>query len=82
MSVPGVNLVPSNFNTWLVVAPDGSICTPPMLNEFAIATSDGRERVYTPVVALADTVTWLDVPTTLDIKLTPYYRICCLVLIE
>jgi hypothetical protein len=80
--VPGANFVPSNFKTWLVVAPEGSICMPLTDRDVAIATEEGRERVYTPVVALAATAISLAVPTTLDIKLTPYYSICCFVLIE
>ena len=82
MSVPGANLVPSNFKTWLVVAPEGSICMPPTDRDVAIATEEGRERVYTPVVAFAATAIWLAVPTTLDIKLTPYYGIGCFILVE
>ena len=55
VSVPGANLVPSNFKTWLVVAPEGSICMPPTVKAVVIATEEGRERVYTPVVAFAAT---------------------------
>ena len=55
---------------------------PPTVKDVAIATEEGREKVYTPVVALAATAIWLAVPTTLDIKLTPDYCIGCLVFIE
>lgn len=55
---------------------------PPTDRDVAIATEEGRERVYTPVVAFAATAIWVAVPTTLDIKLTPDYRIGCLVFVE
>lgn len=45
-------------------------------------TVAGRESVYTPVVALELTDTWLDVPTTFDIKFTPNYGVCGAILIE
>ena len=55
---------------------------PPTDRDVAIATEEGRERVYTPVVAFAATAIWVAVPTTLDIKLTPDYCIGCLVFVE
>ena len=55
---------------------------PPTEKDVAIATEEGRERVYTPLLALTETAISLAVPTTLDIKLTPYYCVCCFVLIE
>lgn len=68
------------------MAPVGSIVIPLTLKVFATTlptfTVAGRERVYTPLVAFALTETWFAVPTTLEIKLSPYYSVCCTVFIK